>query len=133
MDQMETSRVMVGLAVSKAWLDVHMTGNKRHFRVTHDASGVAELVRRLGGGSAIRVVKEASGGYELVRDEELVAQGVITAIVNPKRARDFAKAMGLEAKTDRIDAKVIARYGEITGPQATPGWIPAPSAKVPRC
>lgn len=92
MEQMETSRVMVGLDVSKAWLDVHVTGSKRHFRVTNDASGVAELVRRFGGGSAIRVVMEASGGYERVPHQELVAQGVITAIVNPKRVRDFAKA-----------------------------------------
>ncbi len=120
MDRMETSRVMVGVDVSKAWLDVHVTDGKRQFRVTNDASGVAELVRRLGGGSAIRVVMEASGGYERVPHQELVAQGVITAIVNPKRVRDFAKAMGVEAKTDRVDAKVIAKFGEIADPRATP-------------
>ena len=120
MDQMETSRMMVGVDVSKAWLDVHVTGGKRQFRVSNDASGVAELVKRLGGGSAIRVVMEASGGYERLPHQELVAQGVVTAIVNPKRVRDFARSLGFEAKTDRVDAKVIARYGQVTDPRPTP-------------
>lgn len=120
MDMTETSRVMVGVDVSKAWLDVHMTGSKRHFRVANDKAGIAELVARLGGGSAIRVVMEASGGYERVAHHELVAQGVVTAIVNPKRVRDFARGLGIEAKTDRVDAQVIARYGQITDPRATP-------------
>ena len=120
MDKMVTGPMMVGVDISKAWLDVHVADGKRQFRLTNDASGVAELVRRLGGGSAIRVVMEASGGYERVAHRELVAQGVVTAIVNPKRVRDFARGMGLEAKTDRIDAKVIATYGEITDPRATP-------------
>lgn len=116
----ETSRIVVGLDVSKAWLDVHVTGGKRPFRLTNDAAGVAELVRRLGGGSGIRVVMEASGGYERLPHHQLMAQGVVTAIVNPKRVRDFARAMGIDAKTDRIDAEVIAKYGELTHPRATP-------------
>ena len=48
---------------------------------------------------------EASGGYERTAHRELVAQGVLAAIVNPKRVRDFARGMGLEAKTDRVDAR----------------------------
>ncbi len=63
---------------------------------------------------------EASGGYERLPHHELVAQGVWTAIVNPKRVRDFAKAVGIDAKTDCVDAKVIATYGEIIDPHATP-------------
>ena len=116
----DESRVMVGVDVSNAWLDVHATGRKRQFRVANDAAGVAELVDRLGGGSGIRVVMEASGGYERVPHHELVDKGFITAIVNPKRVRDFAKALGFDAKTARIDAKVIAKCGEITDPRATP-------------
>jgi len=103
----EASRVMVGLDVSKAWLDVHVTGRKRHFRVSNDKAGGAELVERLGGGSGIRVVMEASGGYERLPHHALVAQGVVTAIVNPKRVRDFAKAPpappGAVSFRDRID------------------------------
>jgi transposase len=153
MDQMATGPVMVGLDVSKAWLDVHVTGSKRPFRVTNDASGVAELVRRLGGGSAIRVVMEASGGYERVAHHELVAQGVITAIVNPSRSssaairspketrpagrggagarlrqeprlrgqdRSGAHPDALGAAGTPGDAKVIAKYGQVTDPRATP-------------
>ena len=120
----ETSRVVVGVDVSKAWLDVHVFDSKRHFRVANDKSGVAELVKQLGGGSGIRVVMEASGGYERLPHHELVAQIVWAAIVNPKRVRDFAKAMGIDAKTDRVDAKVIAKYGEISDPRATPVLAP---------
>ena len=63
---------------------------------------------------------EASGGYERTAHQALVAQGVLAAIVNPKRVRDFARGMGLEAKTDRVDAKVIARYGAVRRSQPTP-------------
>lgn len=116
----ETNHVVVGLDVSKAWLDVHVADGKRGFRVSNDRTGVAELLRRLAGGSAVRVVMEASGGYERLPHRQLVAQGVVTAIVNPKRVRDFAKAVGIEAKTDRVDAKVIAKYGKLTNPRPTP-------------
>ena len=87
------------------------------------ASG--ELVRALGDGAACLVVMEASGGYERIAHRELVAQGVLAAIVNPKRVRDFARGMGLEAKTDRVDAAVIARYGEVRRPAPTP--LPEPA------
>ena len=103
----EARRVMAGVDVSKAWLDVHVSGTKRYFRVANDQAGVAELVERLGGGSGIRVVMEASGGDERLPHHELVAQGMTTAIVNPKRVRDFAKGPpappGAVPFGDRID------------------------------
>ena len=71
------------------------------------------------------VVMEASGGYERTAHKALAAQGVAAAIVNPKRVRDFARGMGLEAKTDRVDARLIARYGEVMRPAATP--LPDPA------
>ena len=67
---------------------------------------------------------EASGGYERTAHHELVAQGVLAAIVNPKRVRDFARGMGLEAKTDRVDARLIARYGEVMRPARDAGARP---------
>ena len=72
---------------------------------------------------------EASGGYERTAHRELVAQGVLAAIVNPKRVRDFARGMGLEAKTDRVDARLIARYGAVMRPAATP----CPTRRAPSC
>jgi transposase len=116
---------IVGLDVGKAWLDGYLPGSGRRLRVSHDAAGIRALVRSLGDRAACLVVMEASGGYERTAHRELVAQGVLAAVVNPKRVRDFARGMGLEAKTDRVDAKLIARYGEVMRPAATPAPDPA--------
>ena len=116
---------VIGLDVSKAWLDGYLSSSGRRLRVGNDAAGVRALVRSLGERAACLVVMEASGGYERTAHQELVAQGVLAAIVNPKRVRDFARGMGLEAKTDRIDARLIARYGEVMRPVATP--VPDPA------
>ena len=116
---------MIGLDVSKAWLDGYLASSGRRLRVSNDAGGVQALVRALGDRAGCLVVMEASGGYERTAHRELVAQGVLAAIVNPKRVRDFARGMGLEAKTDRVDAAVIARYGEVRRPAPTP--LPEPA------
>ncbi len=120
---------VVGLDVSKAWLDGYLSGSGRRLRVGNDAAGVRALLRSLGERAGCLVVMEASGGYERTAHQELVAQGVLAAIVNPKRVRDFARGMGLEAKTDRVDARLIARYGAVTpaGGDAGCPIRPAPS------
>ena len=94
------------------------------FGSSNDAAGIRTLVRSLGDHAGCLVVMEASGGYERTAHRELVAQGVLAAIVNPKRVRDFARGMGLEAKTDRVDARLIARYGAVMRPAATPAARP---------
>lgn len=114
--------LMVGLDVSKHWLDGYCSDNGRRLRVENDAAGIGELAGELVGDTACLVVMEASGGYEASAHRALVAKGVPTAIVNPKRVRDFAKASGVAANTDRIDAEVIAGYGLFQKPAA----IPAP-------
>jgi transposase len=129
---------LIGLDVGKAWLDGHLARSGRRLRVGNDARGVADLVAALGTGSGCLVVMEASGGYERTAHRELAARGVPAAIVNPSnaarsirlrssrregaggRVRDFARGMGLEAKTDRLDAKLIARYGAVMRPAAPP-------------
>jgi len=110
---------VIGLDVGKAWLDGYLPASGRRLRVGNHAQGVAELVEALGERQACLVVMEASGGYERTAHQSLVAQGVAAAIVNPKRVRDFAKASGLLAKTDRVDARLIARYGAVMRPAAT--------------
>jgi transposase len=119
---MEPSRQqqVVGLDVSKAWLDGYVPTGGRRFRVRNDPAGIGELVRKLDGSTGWLVVMEASGGYERTAHGTLTAQGVPAAIVNPKRVRDFAKASGLLAKTDQVDARLIARYGAVMRPAATP-------------
>ena len=124
---MESSRQqqIVGLDVSKAWLDGYAPASGRRFRVSNDPAGIDEFLQKLGDPTGCLVVMEASGGYERTAHRALVAQGVLAAIVNPKRVRDFARGMGLEAKTDRIDARLIARYGAVMHPAATP--LPDPA------
>jgi transposase len=116
---------VIGLDVSKAWLDGYLASSGRRLRVSNDAAGIQELVQSLGDACGCLVVMEASGGYERSAQRALLAQGVLAAIVNPKRVRDFARGMGLEAKTDRVDAAVIARYGAVRQPAPTP--LPDPA------
>lgn len=116
---------VVGLDVSKSWLDGYLPASGRRLRVSNDAAGIRMLMDAVGGDTACLVVMEASGGYERTAHRALLAQGVTAAIVNPKRVRDFARGMGLEAKTDRVDARLIARYGQVMRPQATP--LPDPA------
>ena len=118
-------REVIGLDVSKAWLDGYLPEAGRRLRVSNDAAGIDQLLQSLADPGGCLVVMEASGGYERTAHQALVAQGVLAAIVNPKRVRDFARGMGLEAKTDRVDARLIARYGEVMRPTATP--LPDPA------
>ena len=116
---------IVGLDVSKAWLDGYWSASGRRLRVSNDAAGIERLIEAAGEAPACLMVMQASGGYERTAHRALPAQGVAAAIVNPKRVRDFARGMGLEAKTDRVDARLIARYGEVMRPTATPAPDPA--------
>jgi transposase len=108
---------VIGIDVSKHRLDVFCLATGRRLAVGNDEAGVAELAAW--GGQALYVM-EASGGYERLAHRLLTARGLAAAIVNAKRVRDFAKASGVLAKTDRIDAAVIARYGAFAEPAATP-------------
>ena len=109
---------IVGVDISKARLDVFCLASERRCAVANDAAGVAELVAWLQPGSL--VVMEASGGYERLVHRLLAERGIKAAVVNALRVRQFAKASGLLAKTDRLDAAVIARYGAFAKPAPTP-------------
>jgi len=111
--------VWVGIDVSKAWLDVDLDGDGG-LRVRNDAAGHGELRARLDGAMVAGVVLEASGGYERPVQAALSAAGLAVALVNPARVRDFARATGRLAKTDRIDAKVLADYGAYLRPASSP-------------
>jgi transposase len=112
---------VVGVDIGKARLDAFCLASGRRLTVGHDARGVAELAAWLEPGSL--VVMEASGGYERRLHEALAERGIAAAVVNPARVRHFAKASGLLAKTDRLDAAAIARYGAFARPAPTP--VPA--------
>jgi transposase len=103
--------VMVGVDVSKAQLDVALWPGGASFSVSNDLTGVKELLQRLGGQKPQAVIVEASGGGEDLLVSELCAAEVAVAVVNPRQARDFARSLGKLAKTDRLDALVLAQFG----------------------
>ena len=106
-----------GVDVSKARLDVavHPTGER--YSVTNDPEGLDTLVGRLVVVAPELVVLEATGGFERPAAAAIAASGIAVAVVNPRQARDFAKATGTLAKTDRIDAYVLARFAEAIQPE----------------
>jgi transposase len=115
--------VYVGVDVCKDYLDVylHPLGNAQ--RVANNKEGLQRLKRLLSEHAAAWVVMEATGKYHRLAHRSLSQSGWAVAIVNPLRARLFAQAIGQQAKTDRVDAKMLAILGEKLGPQARP---PAP-------
>jgi transposase len=118
---------VVGIDVSKAHLDVALGSTGRVERLTNTAQGQAAVVARAtaSGEPPVLVVVEATGGYEGGVVAALHAAEVAVAVVNPRRVRAFAAAIGRLAKTDRIDAQVLARYGEAVGPAPQPRPDPA--------
>lgn len=110
-------RTVVGVDVSKGLLDCALTPGRVEFQVTNDASGITQLLERLALLRPDLVVLEASGGYETTAASALAGAGFRVAVVNPRQVRDFAKATGKLAKTDRIDARVLAEFGSAIDPQ----------------
>ena len=112
------TKQVVGIDVGKAKLDVGVNDEKRVRQWRNDETGRAELSEWVLKQDASLVVGEASGGYEAALVSELVGRGQAVALVNPTRVRAFARAEGILAKTDKIDARVIARFGATSKPQA---------------
>lgn len=107
----------VGIDVAKTHLDIHLLAERRSWRIDYTPAGLQKLVAQLGRDSTVLVVMEATGGYERTCADWLADAGLAVAIVNPRQARRFAGACGKLAKTDRIDAAMLARYGEAICPQ----------------
>ena len=110
----------VGIDVAKDHLDVHIRPTDEAFRVSHDDAGFAVLLARLRAAAPILVVLEASGGYEVTVAAALASASLPLAVVNPRQVRDYARALGQLAKTDRLDARVLARFAETVRPAARP-------------
>ncbi len=108
----------VGIDVSKAKLDLAFDEKPTATTVSNDLDGIDELVNLLPEPGSCLIVIEATGNYERTLVIRLVDAGHIVSVVNPRQVRDFAKALGKLAKTDRIDALVIAQFGKLTRPRA---------------
>jgi transposase len=113
-------QTFIGIDVSKDRLDVHVRPSDEAFAVARDGEGLAMLLERLGAIEPYLVVLEATGGFELTVAAALAAAGMPLAVVNPRQIRDFARATGQLAKTDALDAKVIARFAEAVRPDPRP-------------
>jgi transposase len=116
----ETVRRCVGIDVAKATLDVQVRPSEERWTAANDDAGIRTLVAQLRGVAPTQVVLEATGGYELAVVSALAAAALPVVVVNPRQVRDFAKATGRLAKTDRLDAAVLARFAEQVRPEARP-------------
>jgi transposase len=112
--------IVVGIDVSKDRLDVAVRPAGDHFAVPRDTQGLRELNARLRSLAATAIGIEATGGYETVVVASLAAAGLPVVVVNPAQVRAFAQALGKRAKTDPLDAAVIAHFVEATKPPLRP-------------
>jgi len=114
------SQVFVGLDVSKQHLDVAVRPHNRHFVTPNNDLGIKQLVKRLAALKPQLIVLEASGGYEFLVTAALAEVQLPVALVNPQAVRKFAGASGKLAKTDKIDAQVLAHFAEALRPEPRP-------------
>lgn len=110
----------IGIDVAKATLDIASLPDGESWTVTNDDSGLAELIPRLVALAPVLVVMEATGGFETPAAIALAHAGLPVAIVNPRQVRDFAKAMGRLAKTDALDAGMLADFAQRVRPEPRP-------------
>ena len=112
--------MLIGIDVAKAELVVAVRPSGAPWAVANDAAGVRTLVARLQEERPTLIVLEATGGYELLAVGALAAAGLPVVVVNPRQVRDFAKATGQLAKTDRVDAAILALFAERVQPAVRP-------------
>jgi len=112
--------MFVGIDVSKDRLDVHLRPSGESFSVPRDGAGLADVVERLRASDPALIVLEATGGFELTVAAGLAGAGLPLAVVNPAQIRAFARAVGRLAKTDRLDAEIIARFADQVRPAPRP-------------
>jgi transposase len=121
-------RTFVGIDIAKDQVDVHVRPTDERFQLSRDDAGLAELVARLQPLGPQLVVLEATGGYEIPVAAVLASAGVPVAVVNPRQIRDYARATGQLAKTDALDARLMARFAEAVQPEVRP--LPTPEAQA---
>jgi Transposase and inactivated derivatives len=110
------NETFVGIDISKATLDVCIEPSMQRLQVAYDEAGMTRLVQSLREMAPHLIVMEATGGLETRLASELASQGLPVAVINPRQARDFAKAIGQLAKTDRVDAAVLAAFARAVRP-----------------
>ena len=112
----KAAAVFVGIDISKAWLDIAVHEQADTYRAGNDDVGIANLVKRLKKLKPTLIVLEPTGGFEMLVVAELTHAGLPVVAINAKRVRDFARATGRLAKTDKLDAKVLAHFAAAVRP-----------------
>jgi transposase len=112
-------QIFIGIDVSKSSWDVHLLPEGRSFSIRVDDGAMRRLLEKLGSPTESLIVLEATGGLERQLVGELIDAGWTVAVVNPRQVRDFAKALGRLAKTDRIDAETLALFAQRVQPRPT--------------
>lgn len=110
----------MGIDVSKSHLDVAIRPSGKSWTEANDGKGIRSLVDALTDLNPLLIVMESTAGLEMAVAVDLAAAGLPVAIVNPRQVRDFARATGKLAKTDRIDARILARFAEMVRPEVRP-------------
>lgn len=117
---MTSPQRFVGIDVSKATLDVAIRPEGAHHALPNTDEGFGQLVALLGPRATTLIVVEATGGYHKRLVAALALAGLPVAVINPARAREFARAMGRRAKTDAVDAQILAEFADRIRPKARP-------------
>ena len=115
----EKEVVYVGVDVSKDTLDVYRPDTDVHFKIENtevDINGLCMVLKK----KCVFVAMQATGGYETLLVKCLAKHGIDAAVLNPRQVRDFAKGIGLDAKTDPIDAQLISKFASVVKPKAMP-------------
>jgi transposase len=120
MEQPPTSPNFVGIDVSKDRLDVHVRPSGLTFAVARDGQGLEQLITQIRRLAPVLIVLEATGGFEITVAAALAGASLPLAVVNPRQIRDFARATGRLAKTDALDAQIIALFAERIRPEPRP-------------
>jgi transposase len=112
----EQSRVYVGIDVSKSLLDIGIGKDGEYWKASNDQLGIQRTIERLKAIQPALIIVESTGGLEKALITEMFAVGLPFALVHPGRVRDFARSIGLLAKTDKLDAHLLAQFGEAVKP-----------------
>jgi len=107
---LQEEKIHIGIDVSKATLDIFILPNKKHMQFSNDAEGIQKLLTKMKLFANSLIVMESTGGYEAPVSRELSKANLNVCVINPRQIRDFAKALGRLAKTDKVDAEVIALF-----------------------
>ena len=117
MSTRKEQEIFIGIDVSKVHLDIAIRPTEKSWQVDNTVEGIEKLAEELVQLRPTLIILEATGGYEMAAASALAAAELPVAVINPRQGRDFAKSLGRLAKTDKIDAAVLARFGEAVRPE----------------